>query len=404
MRRVDRLTLLGSLYLAQGVPFGFFTQAVPVVLRASGASLPWVGASSLLAVPWALKFLWAPWVDQHGSPRWGRRRSWLLPLQAATVAVLVGLAGVDPGRAALWLGVGMFVCSVLAATQDVATDGLAVDLLPPDERGLANGLQVGAYRLGMILGGSVVLWVYQGMGWRMAFLGMAALVAVSSFPVWAWREPDRVGRDHQPGLNALLAALRRPGLPGWILALSAYKVGDALAAAMVKPMLVDAGLSLAAIGALQGAGGSFAGLAGALAGGWLTGRLGSARALVGLGFAQALGAAIWVIPAWSATPEQAALWAAALTESFLGGMATAALFTAMMDACRSDHGATDYTVQACAVVLATGLAAPLAGVSAAHFGYAGHFALSAAIALAGIAPIARARLPADAGHGQAAPM
>ena len=32
--------------------------------------------STLLALPWLLKFLWAPWVDHHGA-----RRTWLLGLQ-----------------------------------------------------------------------------------------------------------------------------------------------------------------------------------------------------------------------------------------------------------------------------------------------------------------------------------
>ena len=155
-----RLWLLASLYFAQGLPFGFFTQAVPVVLREGGASLPLVGASSMLALPWALKFLWAPAVDACWSPAVGRRRSWILPLQALTVSVLLALAAADPTRAIAWLAAGMFVTSLLASTQDVATDALAVELVPPAEHGIANGVQVGAYRFGMILGGSVLLWVY----------------------------------------------------------------------------------------------------------------------------------------------------------------------------------------------------------------------------------------------------
>ena len=38
-----KLVLLGSLYLAQGLPYGFFTQALPVLLRESGMSLPLIG-------------------------------------------------------------------------------------------------------------------------------------------------------------------------------------------------------------------------------------------------------------------------------------------------------------------------------------------------------------------------
>src|SRR5437868_6044002 len=75
-----KIGLLGSLYLSQGLPFGFFTQALPVLLRKSGSSLGEVGLSSLLALPWALKFVWAPLLDRHSSASFGRRRSWIVPM------------------------------------------------------------------------------------------------------------------------------------------------------------------------------------------------------------------------------------------------------------------------------------------------------------------------------------
>ncbi len=87
----NKLALLASLYLSQGLPFGFFTVALPVVMRQEGLSLPAVSLANLLALPWALKFLWAPLLDRHGSTRIGRRRSWILPLQAASILVVVGL-------------------------------------------------------------------------------------------------------------------------------------------------------------------------------------------------------------------------------------------------------------------------------------------------------------------------
>ena len=83
-----KLALLGALYLSQGLPYGFFTQALPALLRQLGRSLPEIGAASLLALPWALKFLWAPLVDRYWSARLGRRRSWILPLQALTAAFM----------------------------------------------------------------------------------------------------------------------------------------------------------------------------------------------------------------------------------------------------------------------------------------------------------------------------
>ena len=384
-----RLWLLASLYFAQGLPFGFFTQAVPVVLREGGASLPLVGASSMLALPWALKFLWAPAVDACWSPAVGRRRSWILPLQALTVSVLLALAAADPTRAIAWLAAGMFVTSLLASTQDVATDALAVELVPPAEHGIANGVQVGAYRFGMILGGSVLLWVYEGLGWAMVFAVMAALVAAASVPVWRWTEPP-----HRGGGSFALTSVWRRGLAPWLAALVAFKLGDALAASMAKPLLVDAGLSLSQIGTMNGLGGSVAGMLGALAGGWAAGRVGARPALLGAGLAQAVGAALWILPSLLGA-SLPLLWAACLGEAALGGAGTAVLFMTIMRASRPSHAATDTTVQACAVVIATGAASAMGGLLAAAVGYPAHFAASAALALVGVAPLLMVARPSE---------
>ena len=62
-----RLGLLSCLYFSQGLPFGFMSQALPALLRSYDVSLEKIGLVSLVALPWALKFLWAPYVDHYGS-------------------------------------------------------------------------------------------------------------------------------------------------------------------------------------------------------------------------------------------------------------------------------------------------------------------------------------------------
>ena len=146
------LLLLTSLYIAQGLPYGFFTQALPVLMRENGASLKAISATSLLFLPWALKFLWAPMVDQIGT-----RRGWILPIQFIAAIGAALLALIDPARGFMAVFVAVFAFNALAAIQDVATDGLAVRLLDARARGLGNGIQVGAYRIGMVLGGGLLL-------------------------------------------------------------------------------------------------------------------------------------------------------------------------------------------------------------------------------------------------------
>ena len=62
------------------------------------------------------------------------------------------------------LFVAAFAFNLIAATQDIATDGLAVRMLDARELGLANGIQVGAYRIGMMFGGGLLLKIFDADG------------------------------------------------------------------------------------------------------------------------------------------------------------------------------------------------------------------------------------------------
>jgi MFS family permease len=175
-----------------------------------------------------------------------------------------------------------------------------------------------------------------------------------------------------------------------LLVLATYKLGDALATAMLRPMLVDHGMSLTDIGWAMGVAAFTAGLLGALVGGALVGPLGRRRALVLFGLLQALGVAGYALLASQPSLGLAPVCALLGFEHFAGGMATVALFTIMMDTARPEHAAADYTVQASVVVVTTGVGALLAGVLADRAGYVTHFGVAALLSLLGVAVAAYA--------------
>jgi RhtX/FptX family siderophore transporter len=380
-----KLALLTSLYLSQGLPYGFFTQAVPVLMRKQGLSLPDIGLASLLALPWALKFLWAPLVDRWGGGAFGRRRSWIVPLQLASVLTAAGLSLVDPRTGVRALMGALFFTNLLAATQDIATDGLAVDMLDEDERGRGNAVQVAAYRVGMIVGGGFLLVVFARVGWAFTFLAMAALLALATVPILVHRErpaPPAPADRARADLSAWITAARRPGMGLWLIILAVYKAGEALAYGMVKPLLVDRGLSTEDIAWLIGTAGFFAGLLGAILGGELVTRAGRSRALVVAGCLQIAGILSYVGPA-AGLGGTRALAAASVVEHLTGGIATVTLFTVMMDVC-GEAAATEYTLQASVVVAATGGAAAASGFVAQRVGFPLHFAIGAVLSAAGL--------------------
>jgi PAT family beta-lactamase induction signal transducer AmpG len=380
----QKLGLLATLYFSQGLPFGFFVQAMPVLLRAQGFSLGDIGLAALLTAPWSLKFLWAPFVDRVYHPDIGRRRSWLLPLQAAAVIVLVSLAALPVDRSTALLLGGVLVLNLIAATQDIATDGLAVDMLAPADRGIANGLQVAGYRVGMIVGGGVLLVAHEHLGSSVTFLAMAGLIAIASIPSLV--TPETAFTRSPPETVALPHFLRRPDAVRLLALIACYKGGEAFAGGMLRPFLADSGLGLGDVGWLVGTVGFVAGLAGALAGGALVNRLGRRPALIAFALLQAVTVAGYAYVAATA-PDGSVLRAVIGVEHFVGGMATAALFTCMMDWSRPGASATDYTVQASTVVIVSTLATALSGFSAEALGYTGHFALGAGLTLAAVVAV-----------------
>lgn len=390
-----RLTLLSCLYFSQGLPFGFFSQAIPPILRSYEIDLEKIGLISLIGVPWALKFLWAPYVDQFGSRRLGRHKSWILPMQACFLGLMLAIACFDPdtirGNGLYYLLFLCFLINLFAATQDIATDGLAVQSLAPAERGLGNSVQVGAYRVGMLFGGGVLLVLLDSVGWSLAFVLLASAIVLATVPVLFHREKSDFPVKGKAGAASIwtlfLHYVRQPNIARWLLVVTFYKVADSLGSAMSKPFLVDAGLDLGTIGWLSAGLGMTTSIIGAIVAGLLIPYLGRVRALLYFGLIQA---ASFLGYGWLALTDTSSLTAVAWVsgvEHFTGGMATVALFTAMMDACRPQVAGTDYTIQASIQVTVGGLLHGLSGFFATWLGYALHFGLTFVLGILILFPV-----------------
>jgi len=379
MTRNQKFGLLISLYIAQGLPYGFFTQTLPVLLRVEEVDLKTIGFSSLLALPWALKFLWAPAVDKFGS-----RKLWILWSNLIAISCLMAMSFIElpfiVNDAIIILFGGFFLMNLFTATQDIATDGMAINLLTEDERGIGNGIQVAGYRVGMILGGGLLLSWFAILGWQYSLWILSAIFFVTTLPViYSKKNMSSISKDDL-SFTDFIAFFKLPHLGLWLVIIVVYKFGDALGGAMVRPLLVDSGLSIKDIALILGVAGFSAGLLGAVVGGFLVNKLGRFKALLFFGLIQAFTVAAWAILPMGIVSKPVIYLLSAL-EHFTGGLATAALFTAMMDHCRKQCAGSDYTIQACIVVTMTILASTLSGISAMEMGYQWHFIMAGFLSL-----------------------
>ncbi len=387
-----RLGLLLALYLAQGVPFGVYTQALPAILRSYDAPLSLISLSGLLAIPWALKVFWSPLVDRYYWPSIGHRRSWILPMNMGLAAVMASLCWFNPeslreASGVYWLFGVLFLVNLFAATQDIATDGLAVRILSSEERGLGNGIQVSAYRVGIIIGGGLLLLVLDTLGWAQAFIGLTIMSLLLLLPAIFYREPaiaaEALPVAGESYTSAWVSFFKRPELAGWIWVLVSYKVADSLSSAMVKPMMVDMGMTLSQIGLQVSMISAVTTIAGAMLGGYWLQTIGRRQGLVWFGALQCVAIACYAIPAMgygvaglSATSTAVAVNA---LEHFAGGMAMAALLSAVMDRARQAHAGVDFTLQVSLLAVFGGSFYLPAGLLAESVGYADHFLIAAVV-------------------------
>jgi PAT family beta-lactamase induction signal transducer AmpG len=372
--RREKLGWVALLYFAEGFPFGIVIDNLPVYFRVHGLSLVDIGLMSLLGLPWTLKVLWAPLVDQTG-----HHRRWIAGALAVVAAVLAILPALDPTAAGKNLWLLLFTLTIASATQDIAIDGYTIGLLDKGEEGVANGVRVSTYRAALIVGGGGLVAIAEYAGWPMVFwlaaaiaLGLA-VVALSAPPVAAEE------RETHDWLASFRSWLARPGALAVFGFVLLYKLGDASMGPMVKPFWIDRGLTVKEIGLVSTTVGVGLSVAGALAGGAFTSRYGIFRGLWILGLAQAL-SNLGYAAAAAFGAGRLGIYAASACESFTGGLGTAAFLAFLMRACDKRQAATQYALLSALFGLTRTLAGAVSGLGAAHLGYAPYFAFTFALA------------------------
>ena len=132
------------MYFTQGVPTGLLAIAMPAWLASQGAdALEIASYLAVISLPWAFKLLSGPLMDRYQYPAMGRRRPWVLAAQLGLAFSLLCLAIIeDPiKQLGLLMAVGVLV-NIFAATQDVAVDGMAIELVPESEQGRLNAFMI----------------------------------------------------------------------------------------------------------------------------------------------------------------------------------------------------------------------------------------------------------------------
>jgi PAT family beta-lactamase induction signal transducer AmpG len=385
--------LFAALYLAEGAPIGFLWWALPTRLRAAGMPVEQVATlAAVLAVPWALKFLWAPLVDALRGPG-GGLRAWVVGAQTAMIATLLPLAVLGPGLGFRWLVACLVAHAVAAATQDVAVDALCIATTPPVERGGVNGwMQAGMLGGRAVFGGGALM-VASGLGDRaVVTLLIAVLAAVLALVVVAVPADAGAAAARQGTLGtALRDVVRRPVAWAGLLFAGVAGAGYEAVGAVAGPYLVDRGLVAERIGRFFAGPAIIAMVVGALAGGAAADRVGHRPTVAA---SQALTAlAVLGVAAVDAAGGGVTGTVLALAALYLAiGLFTASSYALLMDLTEPRLAATQFSAYMGATNGCEAWAGLTVGRLVPALGYPAAFAVLAAVSLAALPLVAVLRL------------
>ncbi|WP_343565126.1 MFS transporter [Kiloniella sp. b19] len=380
---------LAGLYVAQAIPIYFIAAALPAILRSKGVDLVAIGSFAILMLPWVLKFLWAPFVDRWGNTRFGPRKSWIVPMQLVSIGLILFLSQLEPAENLSLLFPLLMLMAICSATQDIATDGYAVEHLPPSQIPLGNAIQGGSVAAGVIVGGSLTLFVHDFAGWQTALVLCALLAFTALLPALFLSEDTGKRHEEEPLANQQeKASLKNFFKAGWavpvLLFAFVFRLPEGLVKGVEQAFLVDQGLSLTKIGLISGTSAACVGLGGAAIAVFLIKRFGLLRFFWMIGGLRIACFALYFLFAQSEQPPELSLILLSGFHTFIRYMEIVALYSAFMRFSSLQQAGTDFTILSCANLSIYMLGGFLAGVIAEHWGYSILFALAVILAVPGI--------------------
>jgi PAT family beta-lactamase induction signal transducer AmpG len=289
-----RFWLAGLMGFAGGVPLLLTLTVLQAWLTAEEVDLATIGFLGLVALPYNLKFLWAPLIDRYDPLRLGRRRSWLV-LSQCCLAASIALLGLQDPLDGIWkVAAAACVVAFFSATQDVVIDAYRRETLADSEQGLGASMYTYGYRTGMLVASAGGLILADIVGFTGVYMFMATLMLSMVLITIFAPEPTDVNNPPASLSTAFIGPFteffNRSGVSWSALLVLAfillYKIGDNLASHMTIPFYLDIGFTNTEIGTVA----KFFGLApllfGVFIGGVLNLKAGLYRALFIAGILQ----------------------------------------------------------------------------------------------------------------------
>ena len=370
-----------SLYIAQAVPMSFFSTALQVLMREQAFSLTTISLLQLIKVPWILKFLWSPLIDRKCMTVKDYKR-WIISSEVVYAALILGAGLLNLQTNIQLIIILVFLSLVASATQDIATDALAILSTRKEQKSFVNGMQSMGSFGGSLLGSGILLIVMHHYGWNVVTQCLSVFVLLALIPLLT-NKKMRLAQEKEPSRKAKWNDFiwffgRKEVYPqiGFLLLYYASVMG---LLSVTRPYMVDLGYDMKEIGALNGIVGISAAMLVSYPASVLIRRWGTEKAKIAFA-ACILLATIYFVFMSMGIPSKTELVVGIVFLWICYGMGTVVVYTSSMYIVRKGAEGTDFTIQIVITHTSGLLMAIGSGKIADLAGYSGLFCMEAGIA------------------------
>jgi PAT family beta-lactamase induction signal transducer AmpG len=382
-----RVGAVALLSFSSGMPLGVVWIAIPTWLKMAGFDTKTVALITLAQVPWSFKIVWAPLMDRYVPPFLGRKRGWIAIFQVVLTLLVLVLASQATEPDIVVIGLMSILVAFASASQDIAIDGYAVEVLVPGEHGAAVGARTGFYRAAMYVAGALAISVAGLISWKWTLVGIAALTLLC-LPVTIFA-PEPLTQPAPPKTllgavwEPLVGFLSRPRALELLGFMLLFNLSDNLATSLIRPFLVDHGYDPTSVGFVSGTVGLFSTIGGTVVGALLCQKIGVGRALWLCGGLQGLSNLAY---AWVAAVgvNIFVMSAGVFVETFVLGMCAGSFGVFLIRMTSKRFSATQFALFSSVFAIARTFSGPVAGALADALGWRDFFLLTVPCAVPGL--------------------
>lgn len=375
-----------------GIPFALSGATLQAWLASEKIDITIIGLFALVGTPYALKFLWAPFLDRFSMPFLGHRRGWILTTQVLLFFAIIVLGRLDPLHNPQRVAMAAVALAFLSASQDIVVDAYQRELLRPDEFGAGYSLYAAGYRIATIVSGALAFILADHLPWHTVYLIMATTLLVGMGTVLFAPNPPGKAQLPRTTLDAViqpfLEFFSRKGSIETLIFILIYKLDSQMTVALTTPFMMSLGFTKTDIGTVTKGFGMVASILGALASGTVMIKWGLLRGLWIFGVLQSVAALAYMVLA-HVGHHYPTMVVAVTVENFLSGTALTAFSAFMMAVCQKRFAATQLALLTSFMALSRYLAWAPSGFLAKYLGWEWYYIVCALAGIPGLLLLTR---------------